>query len=101
MGDVFSLGFGPFRWVCTSGSAEDLKATDAIAAETFRSLMGHANEKAAEQYADNYKWIIEAFENKMVVGSQARNGCNGTRWSSAARRVTDVTEQDGSRQPGA
>lgn len=24
MGDIFSLGFGPFRWVCTSGNPEDL-----------------------------------------------------------------------------
>ena len=31
MGDIFSLGFGPFRWICTSGDAEDLKKTDLIA----------------------------------------------------------------------
>jgi urocanate hydratase len=24
MGDIFSLGFGPFRWVCTSGCEKDL-----------------------------------------------------------------------------
>ena len=29
--DIFSLGFGPFRWVCTSGEEEDLRATDGIA----------------------------------------------------------------------
>ncbi len=28
MGDIFSLGFGPFRWVCTSGRSEDLATTD-------------------------------------------------------------------------
>jgi urocanate hydratase len=28
MGDIFSLGFGPFRWVCTSGRPEDLATTD-------------------------------------------------------------------------
>jgi urocanate hydratase len=28
MGDIFSLGFGPFRWVCTSGDEEDLRTTD-------------------------------------------------------------------------
>ena len=33
MGDIFSLGFGPFRWVCTSGDPYDLKRTDEIAKE--------------------------------------------------------------------
>lgn len=31
MGDIFSLGFGPFRWICCSGDPEDLKKTDEIA----------------------------------------------------------------------
>ena len=31
MGDIFSLGFGPFRWVCTSGNPEDLLKSDKIA----------------------------------------------------------------------
>jgi urocanate hydratase len=31
MGDIFSLGFGPFRWICTSGDPEDLRKTDKIA----------------------------------------------------------------------
>ena len=31
MGDIFSLGFGPFRWVCTSADPNDLKLTDQIA----------------------------------------------------------------------
>ena len=30
MGDIFSLGFGPFRWVCTSGLPADLAVTDQI-----------------------------------------------------------------------
>ena len=29
----FDYGFGPFRWVCTSGRPEDLHETDGIAAE--------------------------------------------------------------------
>jgi urocanate hydratase len=29
----FDYGFGPFRWVCTSGLKEDLDKTDAIAAQ--------------------------------------------------------------------
>lgn len=31
MGDIFELGFGPFRWICASGKDEDLKKTDKIA----------------------------------------------------------------------
>ena len=33
MGDIFSLGFGPFRWVCTSGDHKDLVTTDKIATQ--------------------------------------------------------------------
>ena len=39
MGDIFSLGFGPFRWVCTSCDPEDLNTTDQIAAEVMERLM--------------------------------------------------------------
>lgn len=39
MGDIFSLGFGPFRWVCTSGAAEDLAATDRIAQRVMEDIM--------------------------------------------------------------
>jgi len=80
MGDIFSLGFGPFRWVCTSGSAADLEATDAIAADVFRELMANARPEAIEQYSDNLQWIVEAASHKLVVGSQARilySNCEG------------------------
>merc|ERR1712156_616812 len=46
MGDIFSLGFGPFRWVCTSGLAEDLKATDAIATMAFNQAVSSGRLKA-------------------------------------------------------
>lgn len=39
MGEVFSLGFGPFRWVCASGRADDLRTTDRLAAHTIRRLL--------------------------------------------------------------
>ena len=39
MGEVFSLGFGPFRWVCASGRADDLRSTDRLAAHTIRRLL--------------------------------------------------------------
>lgn len=31
MDDIFGLGFGPFRWVCTSTDSSDLRKTDKIA----------------------------------------------------------------------
>ncbi|MES1915578.1 MAG: Urocanate hydratase, partial [Cercozoa sp. M6MM] len=60
MGDIFALGFGPFRWVCCSGSAEDLRKTDEIAAEVMRRHIAHlekentpVNERTLAQYRDN------------------------------------------------
>lgn len=72
MGDIFALGFGPFRWVCTSMAAEDLHITDQIAAEVFRELIPVAAPKAAAQFRDNLLWIEQAEKNQLVVGSQAR-----------------------------
>ncbi|EFC35643.1 predicted protein, partial [Naegleria gruberi] len=74
MGDIFSLGFGPFRWVCLSGNEKDLEETDKIAAQVIERLMKNPSlgEKSHLQYQDNYKWIVQAMENKLVVGSQAR-----------------------------
>lgn len=72
VGDIFSLGFGPFRWVCTSGSADDLATTDLIAAQVFESLRTGAPEEVDQQLRDNLLWINKAGENQMVVGSQAR-----------------------------
>ncbi|OQR70580.1 urocanate hydratase-like [Tropilaelaps mercedesae] len=57
MGDIFSMGFGPFRWVCTSGLSEDLDLTDKIACQVLRELL-NSDEKASL--------------NNLVVGSQAR-----------------------------
>ncbi|XP_067934324.1 urocanate hydratase-like [Watersipora subatra] len=73
MGDIFSLGFGPFRWVCTSCDPEDLSCTDEIATEVLERLVkGGVSTNAESQYEDNIKWIKEANKNKLVVGSQAR-----------------------------
>ena len=36
----FDYGFGPFRWVCTSGKASDLEATDRIAAPPLIPFSG-------------------------------------------------------------
>ena len=34
----FDYGFGPFRWVCTSGKPEDLETTDSLAAEVLEEI---------------------------------------------------------------
>ncbi len=68
----FDYGFGPFRWVCTSGKAEDLRTTDRITLEVMEDLQKEAPEEIKQQLADNIKWISDAEENRLVVGSQAR-----------------------------
>ena len=68
----FDYGFGPFRWVCTSGKAEDLRTTDRLALEVLRDLQKNASQEIFQQMEDNIKWIQEAEQNKLVVGSQAR-----------------------------
>ena len=93
MGDIFSLGFGPFRWICTSGDHEDLKLTDLAAQQIFEeTLKTDSNfsffnsrfrvkcihfcikvpEKVRHQYEDNLNWIREANSYNLVVGSKAR-----------------------------
>ena len=68
----FDYGFGPFRWVCTSGNPEDLRKSDQLAAEVLQSLLANAPASIAQQLQDNLTWIQEAEKNKLVVGSQAR-----------------------------
>ncbi|WP_187478065.1 urocanate hydratase [Amniculibacterium sp. G2-70] len=68
----FDYGFGPFRWVCTSGKPEDLQKTDEIACQILEEIMKNSPEEIQQQMADNIQWIQGAQENKLVVGSQAR-----------------------------
>ncbi|WP_269234958.1 urocanate hydratase [Flavobacterium flavigenum] len=68
----FDYGFGPFRWVCTSGKREDLLKTDAIASQVLEEMAKTAPDEIQQQMQDNIKWIKGAQENKLVVGSQAR-----------------------------
>ena len=68
----FDYGFGPFRWVCASGNAEDLDKTDEIAANVLQELMENSPAEIQLQMQDNITWIKNAKSNKMVVGSQAR-----------------------------
>ncbi|XP_027719794.1 urocanate hydratase isoform X3 [Vombatus ursinus] len=73
MGDIFSLGFGPFRWVCTSGDPQDLVTTDLLATSVLEeAIKCGVKDSVKQQYADNIRWIREAGKHKLVVGSQAR-----------------------------
>ncbi|XP_053234007.1 urocanate hydratase [Podarcis raffonei] len=73
MGDIFSLGFGPFRWVCTSGNPEDLATTDFIATSVLeKAVLQGVTASVKQQYSDNIRWIQEARRHNLVVGSQAR-----------------------------
>ncbi|MEL3900445.1 urocanate hydratase [Treponema phagedenis] len=62
---LFDYGYGPFRWVCLSGKESDLIATDHAAMECI-------DPNRRYQDLDNYNWIKEAENNKLVVGTQAR-----------------------------
>jgi urocanate hydratase len=68
----FDYGFGPFRWVCASGDPTDLDATDLIAMEVLEKLASESPDEIMQQMHDNIRWIREAKQNKLVVGSQAR-----------------------------
>lgn len=62
---LFDFGYGPFRWICLSGLAEDLKKTDLAA-------MSCINPERRYQDRDNYNWIRDAGSYGLVVGTQAR-----------------------------
>ena len=83
----FDFGFGPFRWVCTSGKPEDLEITDNIATKVLSDLMKSSPDDIKSQMADNIQWIKGAQENKLVVGSQAR-----ILYADAVGRISIATE---------
>jgi urocanate hydratase len=68
----FDYGFGPFRWVCSSGKEADLALTDKIAQQVMEEIKQTAPAEIQQQLQDNITWIREASKNKLVVGSQAR-----------------------------
>ncbi len=63
--ELFDYGYGPFRWVCLSGEHEDLIKTD-------KAAMDCIDPNRRGQDRDNYVWIRDAEQNKLVVGTQAR-----------------------------
>ncbi|MDQ3101002.1 MAG: urocanate hydratase, partial [Bacteroidota bacterium] len=68
----FDHGFGPFRWVCTSGDPKDLEISDRIAGDVLEEMLKEAPPQISQQIGDNLHWIRNAQQNKLVVGSQAR-----------------------------
>ena len=68
----FDLGFGPFRWVCCSQDPDDLAISDQLARDVLLNMLEEAPIEISQQLRDNIRWIEQAGQNKMVVGSQAR-----------------------------
>ncbi len=68
----FDYGFGPFRWVCTTGKSEDLDKTDQIAIRVLQEINTRAPREVQQQMQDNILWLKEAKKHQMIVGSQAR-----------------------------
>lgn len=68
----FDYGFGPFRWVCTSGSKDDLDKTDEIAANILEKIYEEAPDEIKGQLKDNILWIQNADKNIPIVGSKSR-----------------------------
>ncbi len=66
--ELFDYGYGPFRWVCLSGNEDDLRRTDAAAAD----VIARVRPKLRYQDRDNQKWVREAMDNDLVVGTYAR-----------------------------
>lgn len=68
----FDFGFGPFRWICASGKQSDLDITDRLAEDVLTKMFEDAPAEIKSQLSDNIKWIRDAKQNKLVVGSKAR-----------------------------
>lgn len=63
--ELFDYGYGPFRWVCLSGRHEDLIKTD-------QAAMDCIDPDRRGQDRDNWLWIRDAEQNRLVVGTEAR-----------------------------
>jgi urocanate hydratase len=51
---------------------EDLDFTDAVASQVLEELLKESSPEIQSQLSDNIRWIHQAKENKLVVGSKAR-----------------------------
>ena len=98
MGDIFSLGFGPFRWICCSGSDEDLKKTDAIATKTIRSVLDGTFNDGWQEIDDeqahqavthvNSHGVVEQMPLRTNIEAQLRDNLN---WLEVACVKHDLT----------
>jgi urocanate hydratase len=71
--EFFDYGFGPYRWVCTSGDISELELTDRVAEGVLREQMADSgNARVLPQLQANLDWIQTAMSNRLVVGSKAR-----------------------------
>jgi len=68
----FDYGFGPFRWVCTSGAKADLDKSDEIAGRVLKDILKTAPVEIQGQLKDNIRWIESADANIPIVGSKSR-----------------------------
>lgn len=69
----FDYGFGPFRWVCLSGSDADLQVTDELAFQVINDMLREAPSEIEMQLRDNRDWIRQAQAHNLTrVGSRAR-----------------------------
>ncbi|CAE7446822.1 Uroc1, partial [Symbiodinium microadriaticum] len=56
--EFFDYGFGPYRWVCTSGVMDELQATDKIASDVVREQMNDpVYAQVIPQLKANLDWI--------------------------------------------
>ena len=55
--DIFSLGFGPFRWVCTSGDPQDLSKTDKIATDVLKEIIKSKSQTIHYEFNRKSGWI--------------------------------------------
>lgn len=67
----FDRGYGPFRWVCLSGKNEDLRRTDAAARDIVHGIWQERRGARGQDY-DNFVWLRDAEQNRLVVGTKAR-----------------------------
>ena len=66
MGDIFSLGFGPFRWVCTSCDPDDLNITDQIAAEVMEDLIKSGGNVLPCVMRNAVLWLVVYVANEKI-----------------------------------
>lgn len=55
--EYFDCGFGPYRWVCTSGNPEELYLTDKIAYDVMQDQLVKAEPEIHNQIIANMTWI--------------------------------------------